>query len=327
VDGGGGRTMTDTTDAIYEVSESDARTIYPVARRLWSGRTEVQAVEIADSPTYGRLLFLDGELQSASADEAVYHEALVHPAMTAASARVGSVSGGAGASRGLRVLVVGGGEGATVREVLRWSCVERVDWVDIDGELVALCEEHLGWAPGVRGDPRVHFYAEDVMVAVPRLGETYDVVILDLPDPDGETGALYSAEFWAMIREHLRSDGGRLVTHCGPVRPFGNVGEGFQRVWASAQAGDIEAAVGGFYHIGIPSFQGEWGFWMMVTGAERDRPFEFVRSGTSLSVLRAIAPVEAVASWFDFTWLTRCAAPDRLWSQAVTAAVGRATST
>jgi spermidine synthase len=312
--------MTDMTDAIYELSESDARTIYPVVGRVWSGRTAFQAVEIADSPTYGRLLFLDGELQSAAADEKVYHEALVHPAMTAAAARP---NGGAGAG-GLRVLVVGGGEGATVREVLRWSCVERVDWVDIDGELVALCEEHLRWAPGVRGDPRVRFFAEDVMVAVPRLGETYDVVILDLPDPDGETGALYSAEFWAMIREHLRSDGGRLVTHCGPVRPFGSVGEGFQRVWSAAQAGDIEAAVSGFYHIGIPSFQGEWGFWMMATGAERGRPFEFVRSGPSLTVLRAIAPVEASASWFDFTWLSRCAAPDRLWSQAVTAAVSGA---
>jgi spermidine synthase len=320
--------MTDTTvvaDAIYEVSESDARTIYPVVGRLWSGRTEFQAVEIADSPTYGRILFLDGELQSASADEAVYHEALVHPVMTAAAAQLGSVSGGAGAAGGLRVLVVGGGEGATVREVLRWTCVSHVDWVDIDGELVALCEEHLGWAPGVRSDRRVHFYAEDVRNLLLR-GErdTYDVVILDLPDPDGETGYLYSAEFWADVRHVLREEGGRLVTHCGPVRPFGNVGEGFQRIWAS-EAG---AAVAGFYHIGIPSFQGEWGFWMMATGSERDRPFDFARSGTSLSVLRAIAPVELVVSWFDFTWLTRCAAPDRLWGQAVHAAVvGNASAT
>lgn len=306
------RTMMDTTmEAIYEVSESDARTIYPVTRRLWSGQTAFQAVEIAESPTYGRILFLDGELQSASADEAVYHEALVHPVMTAAAARVG-------ASAGLRVLVVGGGEGATVREVLRWACVTHVDWVDIDGQLVALCEEHLGWAPGVRTDSRVHFYAEDVRDLLLR-GErgSYDVVILDLPDPDGETGYLYSAEFWADVRHVLREEGGRLVTHCGPVRPFGNVGEGFQRIWAS-EAG---AAVSGFYHIGIPSFQGEWGFWMMATGSERDRPFEFARSGTSLSVLRAIAPVEATAAWFDFTWLTRCAAPDRLWGLAVHAAV------
>jgi thermospermine synthase len=303
--------MTDTpaADAIYEMSESDARTIYPVTRRLWSGQTAFQAVEIADSPTYGRLLFLDGELQSASADEKVYHEALVHPAMTAAAAA---------AVAGLRVLVVGGGEGATVREVLRWSCVSHVDWVDIDGQLVTLCEEHLGWAPGVRTDPRVQFYPEDVRNLLLR-GErgSYDVVILDLPDPDGETGYLYSAEFWADVRHVLREEGGRLVTHCGPVRPFGGVGEGFQRIWAS-EAG---AAVGGFYHIGIPSFQGEWGFWMLVTGADRDRPFEFVRSGTSLTVLRAIAPIEAATSWFDFTWLSRCAAPDRLWGGAVHAAV------
>jgi spermidine synthase len=189
--------------------------------------------------------------------------------------------------------------------------------VDIDGELVALCEEHLGWAPGVREDSRVRFYAEDVATVLPRLESgSFDLVILDLPDPDGETGYLYSPDFWAAVRGMLRDDG-RIVTHCGPVRPFGNVGEGFQRIWAAAQAGDIEAVASGFYHIGIPSFQGEWGFWMMATGAERDRPFGFAATGVSLSVLRAIAPVEGSARWYDFTWLTRCAQPDRLWGGAV----------
>jgi spermidine synthase len=308
--------MTDTTaaaDAIYEMSESDARTIYPVVRRVWSGRTTWQAVEIAESPTYGRLLFLDGELQSASADEVVYHEALVHPVMA------GAVVTAAG--RALRILVVGGGEGATVREVLRWSDVERVDWVDIDGELVALCEEHLGWAPGVRADPRVRFFAEDVRAVLPRAGRgEYDVVILDLPDPDGETGYLYSPDFWHDIQRVLRDEGGRLVTHCGPVRPFGSVGEGFQRIWGAGVA-----SVGGFYHIGIPSFQGEWGFWMMVTGREWSRPFSFVHASTS--ILGTLAPITETARWFDFVWLTRCASPDRLWSQAVQAAVTVSTET
>jgi len=238
------------TTTIIEHSESDAQTTYTVRKPLvWAGSTAYQEVVIADSPAYGRMLFLDGELQSAAADERIYHECLVHPVMAA-------FTQGGGAA-GARVLVVGGGEGATVREVLRWAPAA-VDWVDIDGELVELCESLLSWTAGVRRDRRVRFFAEDIRTALPRLcsegGEGYDVIVLDLPDPDGETDWLYSAEFWAAMRGALRH-GGRLVTHCGPVRPWGDIGGGFQRLMT---AGPFTAD--GFYHVGIPSFQGEWGF-------------------------------------------------------------------
>lgn len=230
---------------IQEISESDARTAYGVTERVHEGRTIVGTdVLIADSPAYGRMLFLDGELQSASADEHLYHEALIHPAMAAivAEKRAGP----------LDVLVVGGGEGATVREVLRWSQVGRVTWVDWDGELVEVCRKHLGWAPGVYTHPRVEFHPTDIAMAWPWMRE-FDVIVLDLPDPDGETGYLYSDMFWKDVFHHLRP-GGRIVTHCGPVRPFGSVGEGFQRIAATAPVGWQ------FYHTLVPSFQGEWGF-------------------------------------------------------------------
>jgi spermidine synthase len=260
--------MSDPATTITEVSESDAITTYRVTKKLWSGATRFQSVEIADSEAYGRLLFLDGELQSASADEAIYHECLVHPVMSGATATCGSA---------LSVLVVGGGEGATVREVLKWGPA-RVDWVDIDGELVALCAEHLGWSRGAESDPRVTFYAEDIQTVLDRIG-AYDVIILDLPDPDGETGYLYSPIFWTDMHAHL-VPGGRLVTHCGPVRPYGSVGEGVQRVMATAAAGGMRFAADGFYHIGIPSFQGDWGFLMYLNDAA-EGPFHFVRAGGS----------------------------------------------
>ena len=226
------------TDYITEESESDTRTSYPITRRVWQGATATcESVIIADSPVFGRMLFLDGELQSASADEHIYHETLVHPIMAASS-------------QGPRVLVVGGGEGATVREVLKWNPSD-VDWVDIDGELVALCEEHLRWAPDIRTADGVTYYAEDIRTVLPRL-RLYDAIILDLPDPDGDTGYLYSDAFWSDIRVHL-ADGGRIVTHCGPVRPCGNVGEGFQRLRP-------QFGTSGFYSQMIPSFQSDWGF-------------------------------------------------------------------
>lgn len=248
-----------------EISESDARTTYMI-RPVWQGRTAWQDVMIADSPIYGRMLFLDGELQSASEDEHIYHESLIHPAM----ATVVSESG-CEAATGLRVLVVGGGEGATVREVLRWGdAVGEVVWVDIDSELVALCEEHLRWAPGVMDDVKVTYFGEDIRVAWGRGLGRFDVIVLDLPDPDGETGYLYSDEFWDAVKAHL-AVGGAVVTHCGPVRPLGRVGEGFQRVRAA-----LERLGGGgrFYNIGIPSFQGDWGFflWRRETEGFLSRP-------------------------------------------------------
>jgi len=230
------------TDWVSENSESDTRTSYPVTHRIWEGATEVcESVIIADSPVFGRMLFLDGELQSASADEHIYHETLVHPVMATVKS---------GGSYSKRVLVVGGGEGATVREVLKWYPAA-VDWIDIDRTLVDLCDEYLNWAPDVLTHPIVCYQGRDIRDALPELGK-YDVIILDLPDPDGDTGYLYSEEFMHDLKLHLFI-GGSIVTHCGPVRPFGRIGEGFQRLLP-------HFGMSGFYTQMIPSFQSEWGF-------------------------------------------------------------------
>jgi spermidine synthase len=234
---------------IAETSESDTLTSFPITSIVWSGKTRYcDSVIIADTPTYGRTLFLDGQIQSAAADERIYHESLVHPVMASC--------------RPSRVLVVGGGEGATVREVLRWSCVQEVVWVDIDVELVELCKEHLGWAPHVYDNPRVKFIGKDIREVMPfsTLG-TFDAIILDLPDPDDES-VLYSPAMWAMYKAALTDSTSHIVTHVGPVRPFGNIGDGLQRVWKSASEGGFQPWVNGFYEITIPSFQGSWGFWI-----------------------------------------------------------------
>lgn len=273
-------------DTFTEHSESDAMTTYPLTARVYSGRTTTGTdVLIADSPVYQRMLFLDGELQSAAADEHIYHEALVHPAMMSAE----------GPRR--RVLVVGGGEGATVREVVRWGQVDRVDWVDYDGELVQLCQQHLGWAPYVFSHPLVNYMAADIREAWPHLAPAYDVIILDLPDPDGDTGYLYSNEFWADVKARL-APGGRLVTHCGPVHPFGDIGAGFQRVRAALGPG-----TDGFYSIGIPSFQGDWGFWLWC---KEGTPF--VAGSHYMPLGLRVVDVHQIRTW---------AARPRVWESAL----------
>jgi spermidine synthase len=247
-------------DTYTEISESPTITSYRLTQRIHEGRT-VKGVDVlvADSEEYGRMLFLDGELQSAAADEHIYHETLVHPVMSA------SLAGGEAGMVGASVLVVGGGEGATVREVARWPHVRRIDWVDYDEELVGLCEQHLRWAPDARGAQNVRFLGMDIGEALPLLGE-YDVIILDLPDPDGDTGYLYSSQFWQDMQDHLRP-GGRIVSHCGPVRPWGGVGDGYQRLLRDGPAGAV------FYHQVIPSFQGEWGFLIWGGTVSQERVF------------------------------------------------------
>jgi spermidine synthase len=271
------------SEYITEISESDANTSYPIRRRIWSGRTAAcESVVIADSDTYGYMLFLDGELQSAEADERIYHESLVHPIM-------------AGLPEGARVLVVGGGEGATVREVLKWR-PSHVDWVDIDPELVALCAEHLDWAPDVLHDSRVVYRPQDIREFLGSAG-LYDAIILDLPDPDGDTGYLYSPPFWVNMNSHLNV-GGRLVTHVGPVRPFRGGGEGLQRV-ARESCGLFRPE--GFYSICIPSFQGSWGFWLYVK-SPTEAPFDFIDS------FRDVGPLVADAGQMR-AWAT----PSPIW--------------
>ena len=229
---------------------SDTPTIYKLTTVAFAGRTDTCAdVVIADNPTYGRVLFLDGELQSAETDQVIYHEMLVHPVMSATAAIPER-----------RVLVVGGGEGATVQEVLRWSDVASVVWIDIDEGLVNLCRRHLDWTENdVYNNPKVTFIAEDIRTALPKYAK-FDVIILDLPDPDVEEVAangLYGSSFWTLLQEH-RSEGGAIATHVGPVAP----GADTERYRTGLHLIQAHAGAGYPYHALIPSFQSEWGFWM-----------------------------------------------------------------
>jgi len=221
-------------------------TRYQVDRCLFAGPTGNAWTVIIENHDYGRMLFLDNELQSASYDEAIYHETLVHPVMRTMSNITDK-----------RVLVVGGAEGATVREVLRWGYnqVNHIDWVDIDGQLVNVCREHLRYAPdSVYGDASVHYHAADINVFLQNGNRDYDVIILDLPDPDPSEQYLYGSNFWNQIHGALSTDG-VVVTHAGPVEPRCHQGLNIIRDSANMGAGTS-------YHTLIPSFQGEWAFWM-----------------------------------------------------------------
>ncbi|MFE9765232.1 polyamine aminopropyltransferase [Streptomyces sp. NPDC005808] len=169
-------------------------------------QTGVQEVVLTGG-THGRplALFLDGRLRVSGRDERRYHEALVHPAMNGAHARV---------------LILGGGDGLAAREVLRYPGVRHVDEVELDAGVVRLARQDpaLSRLNGhAYDDPRVRVVTSDAFHWLRGAPSTYDVVISDLPDP-GITAStkLYSQEFYGLVRRVL-APGGRLAVHAGPV--------------------------------------------------------------------------------------------------------------
>ena len=180
--------------------------VHGITETLAYQKTAFQEMYIVKSGTYGKGLVLDGKWQSSTVDEYLYHEALVHPAMIAH----GSPK---------KVLVLGGGEGATIREVLRWNTVERVKMVDIDGEVVAACQQHLPeMHAGAFDDPRTELVIGDALAVLDNSEEKWDVVISDLSDPieEGPSFKLFTKEFFEKI-DPILAPNGKFVVQSGPV--------------------------------------------------------------------------------------------------------------
>ena len=179
-----------------------------ITRILVSKRTEFQEMQIVETGAYGKALVLDGKWQSCTGDEFLYHEPLVHPAMI-----------GHGAPK--KVLILGGGEGATAREVLRWNSVEQVLMVDIDGEVVQACRQHL---PEMHqqafDDPRLEVKIGDALNVLDTTKEKWDVIISDLADPieEGPSFKLFTKEYFQQVQGVLAPKG-RFVVQAGPVSP------------------------------------------------------------------------------------------------------------
>jgi spermidine synthase len=164
---------------------------------LYRGKTRFQLAEIIRSGSYGKLLVLDGKIQSSEADEFIYHEALVQPAMLTHP-------------RPEVVFIAGGGEGAVLREVLAHRTVKRAVMVDIDEEVVALCQKYLpDYSQGSFQDKRTELLHTDAREYLAKSRELFDIIIIDLPDPieEGPAYRLYTQEFYQLVKDRLTANG------------------------------------------------------------------------------------------------------------------------
>jgi spermidine synthase len=164
---------------------------------LVSERTAYQQLAVVRSPVFGKMLVIDGDTQSSQADERIYHEALVHPALAAAADRS-------------NVLILGGGEGATLREVLRSPDVARCTMVDIDRRVIEVAKEFLPeWSDGAFDDPRAEVVVGDALEFMREKPDRYGAILSDLTEPleDSPSNPLFNDDVFALIKSRLL-DGG-----------------------------------------------------------------------------------------------------------------------
>ncbi len=247
---------------------------------VYAKTTPYQRIVVTRSPS-GFQLFLNGNLQFASADEYRYHEALVHPAMMAAH----------DAGRGpRRVLILGGGDGLAAREVLAHPSVEAVTLVDLDPAMTRLGQRFAPLAELNRqalNDPRVTIVNDDAMVWLGSAPSGWDVVIVDFPDPNGfGLGKLYTRHFYQLLASRLAPDGAVAVQATSPL---------FARksFWCIVQTMRSAGFTVAPYHVAVPSF-GVWGF-----ALARRKPFTPPTAAPAV-VARRFLDGEAMAAMFRF---------------------------
>lgn len=167
---------------------------YRVSRTLYSEESDFQHIDIVDTPGFGRMLFNDGVAMISERDEFVYHEMIAHvPLFVRPETR--------------RVLVIGGGDGGSVRELLRHPSVEFVRLVEIDPKVVEGCRLHIPSTSAALADPRVEVAIEDGVAYVARTQDRYDLVLVDSTDPIGPATPLFGPEFYSNVKRVLNDDG------------------------------------------------------------------------------------------------------------------------
>ncbi len=196
-----------------ETLHTGVRQRFRVEEVLHREQTGLQDLIIFRNPTFGRVMALDGIIQTTEGDEFVYHEMMTHMPLFALKAKRGAVD---------RVLIIGGGDGGVLREVLRHEDA-RPTMVEIDRSVVDMCVEHLPkHSAGAFDDPRTDLVITDGARFVKETDRRFDAIIVDSTDPIGPGAVLFTEEFYADCRRCL-TDGGVLVTQNGV--PFLQGGE------------------------------------------------------------------------------------------------------
>ncbi len=180
---------------VTEQQNDDVRFTCRVKKTLFTGKSDYQEISVLETDYFGKMLILDGVIQTTPFDEFIYHEMIVHvPMFTHPSPK--------------KVLVIGGGDGGSMRETTKHSCVEEADWVDIDAMVIETCKKYLPeWNHMLEGNPKVRLKIEDGIKHMRESKGLYDVIIVDCSDPVGPGEQLFTYEFYRDVYEALNDEG------------------------------------------------------------------------------------------------------------------------
>lgn len=229
--------------------------MHAIARTIATRQTKFQFMEIMETLSYGKCLVLDGRIQSSQADEFIYHELLVQPGLLAHP-------------NPKRAMVIGGGEGATVREILRHRSITDCLMVDIDGEVVEECKKHLPeMHQGAFEDKRTRLLHEDARAYLEKTSDRFDLIVVDLVEPleEGPACLLFTKEFYTLIRDRL-TDGGVMTMQAGMTK----VNEVFFYGAVNRTLGEVFPVVAPYQGF-ISCFGTPWGFILASKGQDPRR--------------------------------------------------------
>ena len=174
---------------------------FKIEKRLFSGRSKFQEVEVLKSHGLGAILFIDGAVMLSERDEFVYHEMITHVPLFVHPAPES-------------ILVIGGGDGGTIREAFKHRSVKKIVMVEIDEMVVQVCREYLPSVSFALDDPRLEILFEDGVKYVADTDERFDVVIIDSTDPVGPGAPLFEKGFYENVANILVPDG-IMITQAG----------------------------------------------------------------------------------------------------------------
>jgi spermidine synthase len=214
-----------------------------IDRQLVTRQSRYQRIDVFESKEFGRILTLDGLLMVTEKDEFIYHEMIVHVPMAVKP----DVK---------RVLVIGAGDGGTIRELVRYDTIEHIDMVEIDEEVVHVCREFLPQTACKLDDPRVHLHFEDGLKFVRTRQNEYDLILVDSTDPFGPGEGLFTREFYGNCFKALTEQGILINQHESPY--YADDARAMQRAHRQIQSVFPVSTV---YQFHLPTYpSGHWLF-------------------------------------------------------------------
>lgn len=232
---------------LTEDERQNLKISYRIKDVIYSEQSPFQHVMVLDSYDFGRMLVLDGVVQTTSTDGHIYNEMISHVPLSIHP-------------NPEKVLIIGGGDCGVAREVCKYPNVKEIDMVEIDELVVKACKEHLPEVSGNLNDPRVNFlFIDGVQFAAEKENE-YDVIIVDSSDPVGPAEQLFSKEFYTNLHRALKEDGVMVCQSQSPLFHLDVLKQSYSHIDSLFPITKLYTAV-------VPTYPG--GMWSFTIGSKK----------------------------------------------------------